>query len=622
MSENNILLIDTSPSTDFLTLDGELVWAVKNQSELEGLQKLAKIFGSTIKNVTGRTENLPLGKEEVIALGKDTREAGLLYAHLTRRKFRSVESIEEILNGRIPSILIIKPKSLNGELLEFFYKPKANVNTIPGIIFWENSQDGRRQVLIRSAAAHLGGQLESIRVDIHPLLDFGYKKSSQYEFLGGMASPSDMRASVGRGTGVLIMSTHSDGIDADMGKNLTLCPMNEIKTKPSLFFSPICQARRFCQRHNIAIEEFLQSDKVLSPGDIAARIFILNGCHVLSLQSGMVDIGWSLAQRLADCSLGAIVMTWETVITRPNQTAILGQNLSKGMPVGEAVALYNKSSEAKLFGKHRLCLLGDPKVKLPNIGLAKKDSSKIKSLRKERDKTDLTEVLGKNSPSRVEFFDIGFSYLAKRTVDEEKLSLISKTQTKIGKYRELARKNSSGSSIESRRNEMLEAILDYIIHISGDIQSMWIPLADKFTIRTLVEKCINCQQPISTTNIAIKLFKTFRRRLVICPNCGIIEDSPSSVKLKFSLDKQNLELWGKLPQQKCVAKVLVTSSSETDIREWEWDMNDSRKLKHSFKIPDITSPSYLLVFVIIVWSDNYVLLKKLTRLFQSDSDRR
>src|SRR4051812_253389 len=100
---NNTLLIDTSPSGDFLTLDGELVWPVQNEFELIELQKLAKVFGSTIKTVTGQIEKLSSGKEEVVGIGRETQEAAYLYAHLTKRKYRSAENIKDLINDIVPS---------------------------------------------------------------------------------------------------------------------------------------------------------------------------------------------------------------------------------------------------------------------------------------------------------------------------------------------------------------------------------------------------------------------------------------------------------------------------------------------------------------------------------------
>ena len=629
---NNILFVDTISDEDFLALNGEPVWTVKNLSELGELQKLAKIFGSTVKKVTGRAENLIPGKEVVVGFGKETREAGLLYAHLTKRIFRSIESKKELFNDKMPAILIIDPQLIDVELLEFLYTPRKDIISVTGLIFSENPEQLRRQVLLRTAAAHLNGELESFRIDVHPTLQFGHKEWTGVEFMGGMASSNTIRAAVGRGTGLLTISTHSDGVDTKLGKDLTLCPMLEIPKTTSMFFSPVCQTTQFCHRHHLSVSEFLRSDKLLPPEDIAARIFIFNSCYGLRLQSGMIDIGWSLARRFSNSSsLGAIVTTWEVVITKANQTAFLAHNLLEGMSVGEAVALYNKSSEAKILGRHRLCLLGDPRVKLPAVQFNPGESGKSKTAQKEKgrernnpdakrsEKIDIIESISKIPLSQVEFFDVCFTFLVRHIFNDHELLFINRALTKIGEYKESIRKKSSKKYIEARRSEMLLAILNHLIDQNSLFYSTWIPLTDKFSTYTSVEKCKVCQQPVTITNAKIKLSKTFLRRLVICPNCGIIEDSPAALKLEISLDNQTLKLHGKLPRKKILVKVLLQISNiDSDDTVWDWQLVETDKTEHSFDIPDIYSPGLAIISVVIVWTEGYVILKQLTRAFQKN----
>ena len=616
---NNTLLIDTSPIKDFLTFDGELVWTVKNQDELNALRKLVKVFGSTIKNVQGKDQSLVPGNEEVIGFGKDTHDAGLLYAHLTRRNFRYAESIEEITKGKAPAIVIVDPQLLDADLLELLYKPSAGT-TVPGIIFSEDPKELRKQVLIRTAAAQLSGKIESDRIDLHPILDFGQRTKPGYQLLGGTTDPKEIRTALASGAGLLLVSTHSDGIDAKMGKDLTLCPMDVVQTNSNLFFSPVCFATQFCHRHTMSMQEFLRSDHFLSPEDIAAQIFILNGCQGLLLRSSLIDLNWSFAKRFSNSSsLGAIVTTWETVISIPNQTIFLAQNILNGMPVGKAVAIFNKSPEAKIFGRNRMCLLGDPRVTLPAKSGKSGLPDRSKTSPKVEDKTNILKLLGKNKAAQAEFFDICFSLLLKQSTYEDELFSVKDVLAKMRLYQKAVKLKSPKSEIDSHLDEMLTAILNHLNKFTQSY-STWLGLVNKFSTYTSAEKCEVCSQRLSITKVTLKFFSIFHRKLVMCPNCGIIKDSPFSMKLDLVLIGRNLQLRGKLPRKKCKAKVLyehanIESSGET----WEWELDKKEGL--NFELPYLVSPSFVTITVVVVWSDGYVVLKNLTRAFQQKLNR-
>ncbi|MCD9189239.1 MAG: hypothetical protein LUM44_22675 [Pyrinomonadaceae bacterium] len=620
--EINTLLVDTSTGDDFLTLNGKAVWSVKNRLEMEGLQKLAKVFNSEIKIVTGKPGKADSGREEVVGLGSEVREAGLLYAHLTKRRFRLAESADEVIGGEIPAVLVTKTQSINGELLEFLYKRRAGIKSVPGLIFSDNQEDLRKQVLLRSAAAHLSGSLDSIRIEFHPSLDFNYKKFASYEFFGGAAPVGDVRSALGRGSGLLVVSTHSDGFDAYLGKNLTLCPITNTKIKSGISADLVCQSTRFCHRQQMPVPEFLSSDKLLLPEDISARILIMSICYGLRFQSGIVDTQWSLAQRFADSNgLGAIITTWEIAITNADQNETLSQDISEGMPIGEALARFNKSPEAKKFGRYRLCLIGDPRLKLPTAHLDWTIFHKMIAQRKGNKKTDLINILSDLAPSRAEFFDVCMSYLVNRVHNEHTLSLVKNALTKIAAFNESVQKRSAKAETELRRREMQESVLNYLVNQHGEFHPSWMPLGDKYSTGKVAEKCWICHQPLNVTNINIKFFRTFRRKLAKCPNCGIIRDSPAQLGLELSLNDRTLKFEHGLPPDKSTAKVLIlTSNILAENKVWDWETDENGKLKPEFEIPEFSSPSFVTIYVVAAWSESYTVLKILTRAFQNNPE--
>jgi hypothetical protein len=612
------LLIDVSPLNDFLlTADNEPIWSVKTQSELNGLQKLAKVFGSSLKKVTGEFGYSKSIEEEVVGLGKEVEKSGLLYAHLTKRKYRSAENIKDLSAGNIPSIVVTKTQFLDNELLEFLYTPRTTGKQSPGIICSDDPQLLRQQVLVRSAAAHLSENLNSLRIDVIPSLPINHLKKLGYEIVGGKASPQKVRDAIGNGAGLLRISTHSDGIDTKLGKDLTLCSMLDLQTKPNEIYSPTCHATQFCHRHKVSLKEILQSDKLVSPEGVVAGIFILHCCAGLRLPSGYIDVNWSLGPRFFNSSsLGAILTTWELVITTPAQTDILTRNLSAGVSVGKALALFNNSNEAKKFGRNRMCLLGDPRVRIPvresnSIDLEQRavvinKNAKFKETTHAKPSPDL----------KTEFFDFCFTNLKNLTSDEQEVSIINQVLAKISEY-EIGSFRIPDMVDNSAKLSMQIAIMNYILDHRSQFYHAWLLLADKFSTRNSTRTCQICKQMTNITKVRIKLSKEFSRNLIMCPNCGILKDSPSSFNLELLLKDKTIKLIGKLPQKNCTIKV-VAATSDDNWTKWDWPSDGNGKLLRTFQISNFKSPSFVNLCVIVIWDQNYAVLRQFSRLFQAD----
>lgn len=614
-NQKNELLIDENPSSDFLLrANDEPVWPVRNRLELKALQSITNIFGSSIKKVSGNPGTSSPDKETVVGLGYNVKEAGLLYAHLTQRRYRTVSSLKELNPNRLPAVVITNTGLLNKELLELLYNSEKVRTQVTGVICADDPQLLRKQVLVRAAASHLSGHLEFIRVDVSPGRLLEHKKVAGHEIIGGNVASEEMRSALGRGAGLLSLKTHSDGIDALLIKDLTLCSMSQLQIKPGTQNMPVCQETRFCHRHEAHIDEVLQSGKVLSPEAIAARIFVFESCFGLLLPGGIIDFGWSLGHRfLVSDTIGAIITTWGLTYTGGVRTKVLTQNLLKGMPVGAALALYNVSDGAKKYGNnHRMCLLGDPRVKLPPQEFNRMAIKHYNSPGKSK-KPEVAEI---RQPSEVEFFEACFTNLLNTASDEQKRKESKVILAKLEACKTNFEKKSPDDSVNL---ELRTAILNFILG-NPQVFRAWLDFADEFANEDSAKICPSCDQSaISFRKIGMKLSQKFQRRIEECINCGMLEDSPADVDLKFSYRNKVIELHGEFPRRRCSIGVLL-AASRVETAKLTVPMDEDGFPPRRFQTPDFNFRSTIRIHLIIVWDDNYAVLTKLMPSFQKNSE--
>jgi hypothetical protein len=332
---------------------------------MQALESVVSVFGALPRPVRGSPGQAEPDSEEVVAaLGKDADDAARLYAHLTRRHFYPASDLSQLKQADPLAVLVTTPPWLCGDLLTTLYDELDPGSWAPGIICAE-PQTLRLQVLARSAAACLSGPLETRRIDIFPAFEVGRFSLIDREVFGGLADAADTREALERGAGIVSVQTHSDGLDACLGPNLTVCPMNWMPLNAGRSRSSRCVETGYCHRHESSLPDVLRSGWLMSPDDIKSRILIWDVCWGIMPANGLVDPAWGIGARLlANCSIGAVLTTWELSFPRPRLMNRVGTAIDEGKTVGEALYRFNRSSEAKQAGQ-RMCLLGDPRVRLP-----------------------------------------------------------------------------------------------------------------------------------------------------------------------------------------------------------------------------------------------------------------
>ncbi len=350
-------------ATRFLSFDGLPIFPVRNSEELSALETLVASMGGQLCEHAEPFEFQLASSETVVAFGAAVAEEAALYAHLTQRRVELVEGISGLERVAAPEVIVALDEQLDYDLLSFLYR---NVQSplATGIVAAPDLSSLRLQVLVRSAAALLCCDVDLRRVDLLPMLAFAKTASSECVMLGQAASSQETAAMISTGAGVLSIQTHSDGIDAFLHPELILCPMVPTHLALPEHDLPRCRLNGTCHRLHIPLEEALGSGMLFPPELLQARILVLDVCWGLRPPSDVNSAGWGYMHKLLHTyRVGAILVTWEFVRTHPRLMTSLADDIAAGEPVGIALARHNRKVEPATG--NWMCLIGDPRVKLP-----------------------------------------------------------------------------------------------------------------------------------------------------------------------------------------------------------------------------------------------------------------
>lgn len=604
MFEQNTLLIDKSPKGTFiLTSERQPVWPAQTNDEWQVLVQIAEVFAAQVEQVQGHLGYTESGTEVVVGLGEDVEEAARLYAHLTLRQFRVVASLKDLTDGALPAVIVTTLPWLSDELMEFLYLTEADF--APGIICASTPEALRQQVLIRSAATVLSGSVEIPQVDIFPILALERFTQPNREVFGGKAESFDLQLAMGCGAGVLTIMTHSDGVDAFLGSQLTLCPMIQPSVAADKSLSPRCQVTGICHRQLVSVEEALNSSALIAPEAISARILIWNVCLGLLLPKSVVDPAWGIGPRLLQSStIGAVITTWEIVLTSPEHTESLSQDILRGIPVGKALAKFNASLNSRRQG-NRMCLLGDPRLRLPKVN-SNSQHKQQKILNIESVQPTLAEDIREVMLLRACMTE------AVSRASGDLLPVAKEALEAIQVYEYAGWR---GITVEGQPDApgpaMRRSVLQYVF-CRGKLLESWLPFARTYRSISSSTQCFVCGQRTNTLIVNFRIPKVSRRRISICPCCGVIEDAPIKSNITFSIfNKSIVKLEGSLPKEKWTVGLLLQSSLPSDYISLEWPTDSNGSPTKFINLPNVWPLGPTRVSVIVMWGGSFAIVSKM-----------
>ncbi|MCY1010182.1 hypothetical protein OV079_32375 [Nannocystis pusilla] len=323
---------------------------------------MVSTLGGTVAFVDRADEAVLSGPELVVGLGVGAFEHARLYAHLTGRACEFAEDLERLAAFPEAAVVVTTYAFVDERLLDQLYD-RYPLTSAPGLIFSYDDADLSLQVLTRAAALHCSHRhFEYRRVDINTNIEFGAHMAPEFSIVGAQATPAEFRRALASNAGLLTLYSHSDGIDAYLRDGLVLCPMEgaDLDVQPA----PSCVVTGYCQRCSRPMSEVLGTETLLHPRAVKAHVLVYCVCWGLYPSQHMYSPAYALSRRLLESfTVGALVTSWEINIQRLPLTARLFHDVARGLPLGEALARHLSSPEAR-GNYHKLCLIGDPGVRL------------------------------------------------------------------------------------------------------------------------------------------------------------------------------------------------------------------------------------------------------------------
>ncbi len=552
MHSANFIPVDFSPRQDILTdPTGSPVWPVRTESERIALEKITTVFAANMRTVTGALAESSAAGGLVVHLSAECRSDAQLYAHLTSRRCAAIANLDDV--KETPSVVITTPDGLTNGLLSRLYS-HAVTDEVPGIVC-AHVADLRSQVLVRAAAAHLLTAMTTRCVEVFPLHPPDRVVVDSREIAPEDVDRLHILNIIGSGAGVLAIQTHSDGQDAMLPAQLTLCSMDKVPHDADERLSNRCVQTDQCHRSRHSVTDFIASSRFVSPNDFRARILIWDVCWGAIPPTGIVHPAWGLGQRLLDNpSLGAVVAPWDLSIASMQLMEPLLDHIRNGWTVGSAVAHHNASRAARNLG-HRMCVLGDPRVRIP-ASPTPRPPHPVCQLQAPRTRIPaqrgsagflelLLECMTTNEPITSQ--TLGATGVA------AKEKLLRYCEFVAGGLPVEGGPDASGPLLRS-------AIISCMRKRGPMILHEWMEQAIMLSAGTQAVPCPCCQDQQNLLNVSIMIIPQIAvtRCVKRCQRCGVIEDVPAENRVSFLVDRNGfVRLDGPLPTNCWTAALMV-----------------------------------------------------------------
>jgi hypothetical protein len=310
---------------------------------------------------------------KVHGLGVESFSASKLYAQLTGRPCQ-LHDTAATLRVECSDVVVCSTRRLTASLMHQLFVEGAGAG-VPGVISAPTSES--LEDLCRNYAYKVSQPAaeNNRRAFIFPGANFPFVQRGNDTFAGGTQPDEIVLPLLSSDPAILsIMGGHSDGIDFSVSARQFACAfLNSIPPAGRLL--PRCQAEGRCTRFPSlpSMEEAAAAGWLVPLSLLRAQIALVLECNVLRLQDGVIDPAYGVAAALlAQAGLNALITTWrrEVIVQDGRHMNSLINDLSAGMPVGQAVRVFNGSTVARHLGIN-LCVIGDPCYGLkPDAGFA------------------------------------------------------------------------------------------------------------------------------------------------------------------------------------------------------------------------------------------------------------
>jgi hypothetical protein len=610
-SRSLLLVAPGLGGTCLVAENGSPAWPLADLEDAAAVGRIAEVFGATLSwtHATERAREPTAPAEVVAALGATFRDAARLHSHLTGREVRYADDFASLVQGRRPAVVVTGPDALTTELLDWLYD--SDDHSAPGIICAGPGAPVLRQVLVRAAAAVLSGTEPAVLREVFPTLPLSTLRDELTDVVGGAACVAKRRQMVTRGSGVLTVMTHSDGVDAFLGPGLSICAMPMTGDRPGPSAAPRCALTGFCHRHELPVSEVLASNTILAPDSFVAQVLVWDVCFGVMPAGSVVDPRWGIGQRLIGSALiGALLTNWQIVLSSPEHASGLGREIATGVPVGEALQRFNRIAPRR-DRSHRMCLFGDPRVRLPPCERPQlpdnpargKQSAYTRQAEQPTPSSLLRLAMAEAVRAGPDNPHVAFAHLALHAIRETEVA---------------AARGGLPRAPAGLRATMRTTVLHYALR-RGKMLESWLPFAQDLQ-RMAYRTCPVCGRRAEQIRAMLRTEPAIARRLLLCAICGVLEDAPDASDVGFTLDDRKLTLRGSLSSETVTVGVLVASSYGADTIRLDWPCTPDGMLAPDSVLPRRLPPGPLRLSLFFVWDTTFAVVSRMTRDVNWDAE--
>jgi hypothetical protein len=182
----------------------------------------------------------------------------------------------------------------------------------------------------------------------------------------------------------------------------------------------------------------------------------------------------------------------------------------------------------------------------------------------------------------------------------------------LGRLQDYERARLSGMPLERLPGapgpRMRSALLRFFFRNEGLRLSDWVPLA-KFEGNAVRALCFGCGTVARRLIARLRVGGACRRRIVVCPRCGVVEDAPIWSALRAAVNsRRRIWLQGRLPGQDWTAGLLLSSRRPADNRGLAWPARATGAPVTTFRVPGALPPGPLLCSVLLFWRESVTVL--------------
>lgn len=499
---------------------GDPVWPVSSPMDRQALTRIANTFSVPLRHAP---ESHPADRQAkggstgvVVYTSRRARRAAELCAHLSRRECAGAAAD---FDDRCDDIVVV------GHLRDVDRAVLCQIRSwtrlgIPVGVMAANDDDLlARQVLARTAAGRLAGTWRG----------------------GAFAAPikTGVASSFLRTPPTLSLLgiySHSDGVDAFLDDERTICPFSSWdppRSGPER--APRCVLTGHCHRHNTPVGRARRERRLVDPAEWAAQVVLWYVCQGVLAPDATVSQHYGLASRLVDnFSIGAVVTSTDFIISSNRRYRTLVQDTLLGPTIGEALVRYHREVEADHV-QNSLVLFGDPRVTLGRVPLRVTTPSPLV--------VNETGNEGSSTP-------LGDLRLLQRVLDKgtgkvsERLRpLLLEAKSSLEECRGALKMT---GRIDEQVGRVQRAFLRYLA-AGGQQEADFDPVSFSSSVRgeSGVVPCHICGRIVHQLDASMGSGGG-RRCIRICARCGVIQDAP--LEAAFSITVSGQQINATVPQ--------------------------------------------------------------------------